>query len=110
MVSSAIAVLPVWRSPMISSRWPRPTGVRASIALRPVALGSPREFRGLVPAAVAALRPGVSAVAPIAGRVDDPAEQALAARRGHGGAGALDGLAFLDLTVGAENNDTAVVG
>ena len=24
----ATAVLPVWRSPMISSRWPRPTGIR----------------------------------------------------------------------------------
>jgi hypothetical protein len=27
MASSAIAVLPVWRSPMISSRWPRPIGI-----------------------------------------------------------------------------------
>jgi hypothetical protein len=26
MVSTAMAVLPVWRSPMISSRWPRPIG------------------------------------------------------------------------------------
>ena len=29
----AIAVLPVLRSPMISSRWPRPIGVMASMAL-----------------------------------------------------------------------------
>ena len=36
MVSMAMAVLPVCRSPMISSRWPRPTGVIASIALMPV--------------------------------------------------------------------------
>ena len=28
MVSIATAVLPVWRSPMINSRWPRPTGIR----------------------------------------------------------------------------------
>src|SRR4029453_17042634 len=39
-VSIATAVLPVWRSPMISSRWPRPIGTRLSIALRPVCTGS----------------------------------------------------------------------
>jgi hypothetical protein len=32
MASMAMAVLPVCRSPMISSRWPRPIGVIASIA------------------------------------------------------------------------------
>ena len=35
IVSMPIAVLPVWRSPMISSRWPRPIGIIESIALRP---------------------------------------------------------------------------
>src|SRR6201996_1204690 len=50
------------------------------------------------------------AVDRIAERVDDAAEQALANRRVHDGAGALDGLTFLDLAVGAENNDTDVVG
>ena len=39
IVSMAIAVLPVWRSPMISSRWPRPIGISASIALMPVWTG-----------------------------------------------------------------------
>src|SRR5438477_524113 len=34
IVSSRIAVLPVWRSPMISSRWPRPIGIMASMALK----------------------------------------------------------------------------
>ncbi len=33
MVSMASAVLPVWRSPMISSRWPRPIGTIESTAL-----------------------------------------------------------------------------
>ena len=33
IVSRAMAVLPVLRSPMISSRWPRPIGVMASMAL-----------------------------------------------------------------------------
>ena len=40
IVSIAIAVLPVCRSPMISWRWPRPIGVIASIALMPVCSGS----------------------------------------------------------------------
>src|ERR671930_104565 len=40
IVSIAIAVLPVERSPMISSRWPRPTFVIESIALMPVWSGS----------------------------------------------------------------------
>ncbi len=31
--SMAIAVLPVWRSPMISSRWPRPIGIIESTDL-----------------------------------------------------------------------------
>ena len=36
MVSIAIAVFPVWRSPIISSRCPRPIGIIASIDLTPV--------------------------------------------------------------------------
>src|SRR5579859_7701367 len=39
MVSMAMAVFPVCRSPMISSRWPRPIGVIASMALIPVCSG-----------------------------------------------------------------------
>jgi hypothetical protein len=39
IVSIAIAVLPVCRSPMISSRWPRPMGTIASMALMPVCSG-----------------------------------------------------------------------
>ena len=38
MVSMAMAVLPVRRSPIMSSRWPRPIGIRLSTALRPVVL------------------------------------------------------------------------
>src|SRR6056297_1898326 len=40
IVSIAIVVLPVCRSPTISSRWPRPIGTSASIALMPVCNGS----------------------------------------------------------------------
>ena len=36
IASIATAVFPVWRSPMISSRWPRPIAVIASIAVIPV--------------------------------------------------------------------------
>jgi hypothetical protein len=40
IVSRATAVFPVWRSPMISWRWPRPIAVIASIATMPVYSGS----------------------------------------------------------------------
>jgi F-type H+-transporting ATPase subunit alpha len=40
IASMAMAVLPVWRSPMISSRWPRPIGTSASSAFKPVWTGS----------------------------------------------------------------------
>ncbi len=36
IVSIATVVLPVERSPMISSRWPRPIGIIAAIARMPV--------------------------------------------------------------------------
>src|SRR3954465_11554622 len=39
IVSIAIAVLPVWRSPMMSSRWPRPIGIIESMAFRPGCVG-----------------------------------------------------------------------
>src|SRR3954447_21956398 len=52
IVSIAIAVLPVWRSPMISSRWPRPIGIIASIAFRPVCSGSFTGWRWTTPGAL----------------------------------------------------------
>ncbi len=48
----AIAVLPVLRSPMISSRWPRPIGVMASIDLMPVCSGSSTGCRSAMPGAI----------------------------------------------------------
>src|SRR4051794_38184009 len=56
MVSRTIADLPVWRSPMMSSRWPRPIGISASTALRPVAIGSCTDFRGMMPGALTSTR------------------------------------------------------
>jgi hypothetical protein len=55
-VSSATAVLPVWRSPMISSRWPRPIGISASSAFRPVCTGSCTDLRGMMPGAFTSTR------------------------------------------------------
>src|SRR6187549_2655468 len=55
-VSIATADLPVWRSPMISSRWPRPIGTSASSALRPVCTGSLTDLRGMIPGALTSTR------------------------------------------------------
>ena len=52
IVSTATAVLPVWRSPMMSSRWPRPIGTIASIALRPVCTGCDTDCRSITPGAI----------------------------------------------------------
>ncbi len=51
IVSMAIAVLPVCRSPMISSRWPRPIGTIESIDLSPVCTGSETDWRAMTPGA-----------------------------------------------------------
>src|ERR1035437_8555788 len=52
MVSRAIAVLPVWRSPMISSRCPRPMANMESIALMPVCMGAVTPWRRSTPGAI----------------------------------------------------------
>src|SRR3989344_1703172 len=49
MVSIATVVFPVERSPMMSSRWPRPIGIIASIALMPVWSGTETDFRSMTP-------------------------------------------------------------
>src|SRR3984885_7316974 len=56
IVSMITAVLPVCRSPMISSRWPRPIGISASIAFRPVCIGSCTDLRGMMPGALTSTR------------------------------------------------------
>ncbi len=66
IVSSAIAVLPVWRSPMISSRCPRPIGIIASIAFRPVCTGTFTGWRWTTPGALnSAGRVSVVSIAPL---------------------------------------------
>ena len=116
IVSIAIAVLPVWRSPMISSRWPRPIGIIESIALMPVCIGSFTGWRWTTPGALnSAGRVSVGvdvalAVERVAERVDDAAEQLLADRDLEQAAGALDGVALLDLVPLAEQHGADVVG
>ena len=84
IASIAIAVLPVWRSPMISSRWPRPIGIIASIAFSPVCIGSVTGWRCTTPGALnSAGRVSVDldvalAVERATERVDDPAQHLLA--------------------------------
>ena len=96
IVSSAIAVLPVCRSPMISWRWPRPIGVMASIALMPVCIGSCTDCRCITVGACSssARRPVgldlAEAVDRVAQRVDDPAEEAVADGHREHLAGAAD--------------------
>src|SRR5829696_1264259 len=66
IVSTRIAVLPVERSPMISSRWPRPIGTIESIDFRPVWSGSCTGCRSTTPGALnsSGLRSLVSIGAP----------------------------------------------
>ena len=102
IVSMAMAVLPVWRSPMISSRWPRPIGISASIALMPVWTGVSTDWRTMTPGAMRSTgRVFVVAIGPLSSsgrpeRVDDAAEQRLADRDLDDAAGGLDRVAFLD--------------
>jgi hypothetical protein len=102
IVSSATAVLPVWRSPMMSSRWPRPTGIIESMAMMPVCIGSwnrlalddagSTELDGTV----ALGRDGALAVERLAERAHDAAEHRPAGRHLDGAAGGAHGVVLLD--------------
>jgi hypothetical protein len=61
IASSATAVLPVPRSPMISSRWPRPMGIIESMALMPVCSGSFTGWRSTMPGATTSMKRRASA-------------------------------------------------
>ena len=103
MVSMITAVLPVCRSPMISSRWPRPIGISASIAFMPVCIGSCTDLRGMMPGAFTSTRRrSVASIGPLPSiglpsAIDHAAEQAIADRHVDDGAGAADRVAFADL-------------
>src|SRR5437660_1668129 len=55
IVSRSTAVLPVWRSPMTSSRCPRPIGIMASIDMMPVCTGSSTRVRVITPGAMTSI-------------------------------------------------------
>ena len=100
IVSIRIAVLPVVRSPMISSRWPRPTFVIESIALIPVCSGSFTGWRWITPGALnssgrdSVLSIGPAPVERVAERIDDATEQPLADGDAGDAAGAAHRLAL----------------
>ena len=110
IVSRAMAVLPVERSPMMSSRWPRPIGIMASIALMPVWTGW---FDALAEGHAggdaldrAGPRGGDRALAVdrVAERVDDAADERVADGHLDDAAGRADLVAFLDVDVVAEDD------
>jgi len=52
MVSIAIAVFPVYLSPIMSSLYPLPIGTSESTHLSPVCMGSWTDFLGIIPGAL----------------------------------------------------------
>ena len=110
MVSSAIAVLPVWRSPISNSRWPRPIGIIVSMALMPVAMVSRTPWRSTTPGASRST--GSDSVVSIGPLSSMGAPSALTTRPISASptgtdmmrAGALDLVAFADLGVVAQQH------
>ncbi len=105
IVSMATAVLPVLRSPMISSRCPRPMGIMLSTALMPVCKGLHDRLAlgdaGGDDVALAELG-GLQGRAVIEGLtegVHDAAQEGLAHGHFEQAAGRADGVAFLDREV-----------
>lgn len=104
MVSMAMAVLPVLRSPMMSSRWPRPIGIIESIEMMPVSNGWLTDLRAMMPRRSSRRdRISLASIGPLPdGRaskgVDYAAEQGLADGDGEEAAGGGVALvAFLEL-------------
>ncbi len=111
IVSRQMVVLPVERSPMMSSRCPRPIGIIASIGMMPVCTGWPIGLAAddagsdLLDGIGDVARDRTLAVERFAERVDDAAEEPLADRHLQQLAGGLDLAAFFELGVVAENDD-----
>ena len=115
IVSIAIAVLPVPRSPMISSRWPRPIGIMASMALSTrlqrlfhrLADDDAGRFRLDFARVLGVDRAG--AVDRIAERIDDAAEHLGSDGHLEHAARAANFVAFLQLELVAEDDGANVV-
>ena len=88
--------MPVWRSPMISSRWPRPTGTIESIDFRAGLHRLRHRRRQMTPGATFSILSvslaliGPFAVDRLTERVDDAADQLGADRHFENAAGGLD--------------------
>ena len=100
---------------MMSWRWPRPIGVMASTALRPVCSGSWTDLRWTTEGACSSSGAAVGrldlaeTVDRLAERVDDTTEEGVADRHREDLAGALDLLALLDAAEVTEDDDADVV-
>jgi hypothetical protein len=90
--------------------------ISASIALRPVCIGSCTDLRGIMPGAFTSTRriftsfDRAFAVDRVTQRIDHAAEQTFAHRHVHDLAGTLNDVAFFDRAVVAENNHADIVG
>src|SRR6478672_10329653 len=104
IVSIATAVLPVWRSPMMSSRWPRPIGTIASIDFRPVCTGWLTARRDLLDHVGHRRVDRTLAVDRLAERVHHAADQLRADRHLEDAARRLDGVALGDVLVRAQHD------
>src|ERR1039458_5894741 len=128
MVSIAMAVFPVCRSPKINSRCPRPIGISASTTFSPVCKGTttgPRSIMGgagrstgrrWAPATGAfpagwwldrqalVSRHRAFAVERFAQRVDHPSQQTVSHRYVHDPAGAFDFVARVQILIFAEQD------
>ena len=110
IVSIATAVLPVWRSPMISSRWPRPIGVIASMTLTPVCTGVSTFCRIITPGGDDVDRAELLRIDRTFSiewtreRVDDAADELLAHRGLDDATGGADLATFFDAGVVAEDD------
>ena len=109
IVSIAMAVFPVWRSPMISSRWPRPIGIIESMALIPVCTGVSTGWRTMTPGAMRSIGRVLVvvdlalAVERLAERVHHAADQRVADRHLDDATGRLDLVALLERGVVAQD-------
>jgi hypothetical protein len=112
IVSMAIAVLPVWRSPMISSRWPRPIGIRDQRVDR-LDAGLDRGVDSLahddaggdpLDGSRPRRRDRALVIERAAEGVDDATEQRLTDRDFRHATRRLDGVAFLDVARLAEDD------
>ena len=110
MVSMATAVLPVWRSPMMSSRWPRPIGIMASMALMPVWSDSRTDWRLTMPGAITSIvaellgSDGALAVDGLADAVHHAADDGVAHGNLGDPLGPLDDVSLADLRVVAHEH------